>query len=132
MSTTPRVDFDYAHARYYANKQGRFTSGDPLMSSAKPTDPQSWNRYTYCFNNPVALTDPTGMEAPRGPDARFMAGFRGASGSGDMQVFEGTQYTNGEVPGGYAEVVAYGIFGSQIASSTDLRSEWLFGQHIEA
>jgi RHS repeat-associated protein len=52
---------DYAKARYYANTQGRFTGVDPLMSSAKPVQPQSWNRYTYCLNNPLVYVDPTGL-----------------------------------------------------------------------
>ncbi len=52
---------DYAKARYYANVQGRFTSTDPLLSSGKPIQPQSWNRYTYCLNNPLILTDPSGL-----------------------------------------------------------------------
>jgi RHS repeat-associated protein len=38
---------DYAQARMYANVQGRFTSVDPLLSSGKPNQPQSWNRYSY-------------------------------------------------------------------------------------
>lgn len=52
---------DYAKARYYANVQGRFTSADPLLSSGKPLQPQSWNRYIYCLNNPLILVDPSGL-----------------------------------------------------------------------
>src|SRR5205085_10178341 len=47
---------DFAQARYYANVQGRFTSPDPLLASSHVSDPQSWNRYTYCYNNPISLT----------------------------------------------------------------------------
>jgi RHS repeat-associated protein len=88
---------DYAHARYYANGQGRFTSTDPLQSSGATPDPQSWNRYSYALNSPVKFTDPSGMEVPKGPsDSRWMAGFRGGA-PGEMEVFEGTQYTNGTI-----------------------------------
>ncbi len=52
---------DYAQARYYASMQGRFTSVDPALSSGKPAEPQSWNRYTYVLNNPLLYTDPTGL-----------------------------------------------------------------------
>jgi RHS repeat-associated protein len=52
---------DYAQVRYYANAQGRFTGVDPLMASAKPERPQSWNRYSYCINNPLIYVDPSGM-----------------------------------------------------------------------
>ncbi len=54
---------DYAQARYYGNTQGRFTSPDPLSGSAIIADPQTFNRYQYCRNNPVNSTDPTGMAA---------------------------------------------------------------------
>ena len=56
---------DYAHARYYANIQGRFTSPDPFAGSAMVTNPQTFNRYSYVGNNPVNSTDPTGMTAGR-------------------------------------------------------------------
>jgi RHS repeat-associated protein len=54
---------DYFLARYYSSSQGRFTSVDPLMASGNAGSPQSWNRYSYCFNNPLRFTDPTGMLA---------------------------------------------------------------------
>jgi RHS repeat-associated protein len=52
---------DYFGARYSASSQGRFTSPDPLLSSGTEEDPQSWNRYSYTLNNPLALIDPTGL-----------------------------------------------------------------------
>jgi RHS repeat-associated protein len=54
---------DYAQARYYSNTQGRFASVDPLIASAKTGDPQSWNRYSYARNNPLAFVDPDGQES---------------------------------------------------------------------
>jgi uncharacterized protein RhaS with RHS repeats len=53
---------DYFLARYYSSAQGRFTSVDPLMASARVTVPQSWNRYAYAFNNPLRFVDPDGQE----------------------------------------------------------------------
>jgi hypothetical protein len=32
------------------------------MAATDPTIPQSWNRYAYVLNNPLALVDPSGME----------------------------------------------------------------------
>jgi RHS repeat-associated protein len=52
---------DYFEARYYASTMGRFLSPDPLLNSGRPDNPQSWNRYSYVSNNPLAQTDPTGM-----------------------------------------------------------------------
>lgn len=53
---------DYAQARYYASAQGRFTGADRLIASAIPVQPQSWNRYAYCLNNPLAYIDPSGLK----------------------------------------------------------------------
>ena len=49
---------DYAMARYYVWRIGRFTSLDPVSGST--SDPQSLNRYTYTENNPISLVDPSG------------------------------------------------------------------------
>ena len=56
------TQLDYAEARYYNNAHGRFTAVDPLLASGKSADPQTFNRYVYCSNNPVNCVDPTGME----------------------------------------------------------------------
>jgi RHS repeat-associated protein len=55
------TSLDYFLARYYSSIQGRFTSIDPLSASAYVGNPQSWNRYSYSYNNPLRFTDPTGM-----------------------------------------------------------------------
>jgi len=52
---------DYFNARYYSSMQGRFTSPDPLLASGNPALPQSWNRYSYCVNNPLINVDPSGL-----------------------------------------------------------------------
>jgi RHS repeat-associated protein len=52
---------NFAEARMYDSGNGRFTSVDPLASSADVTDPQSLNRYAYTRNDPVNLNDPTGL-----------------------------------------------------------------------
>lgn len=52
---------DYFVARYYASTQGRFTSVDPLIASARTTNPQTFNRYAYTLNNPLRYVDPTGL-----------------------------------------------------------------------
>jgi RHS repeat-associated protein len=61
---------DYAQARYYASAQGRFTSTDsynPISDAGKDIfrrylgQPQNWNHYVYCINNPLTHVDPTGL-----------------------------------------------------------------------
>ena len=53
---------DLLGARHYSSTQGRFMSVDPLTSSGTVGNPQSWNRYTYGFNNPVVFADPSGLD----------------------------------------------------------------------
>lgn len=55
-------------ARYFSSTQGRFTSPDPLLGIARRRNPQNWNRYTYCVNNPLKYVDPTGLEWVRNLD----------------------------------------------------------------
>ncbi|MBK9156423.1 MAG: hypothetical protein IPM25_19815 [Chloracidobacterium sp.] len=54
-------ELDFAQARYHDYNLGRFSSPDPLMASGRVSSPQTWNRYSYVGNNPLAFTDPTGM-----------------------------------------------------------------------
>jgi RHS repeat-associated protein len=49
----------YYGARYYDPTIGRFISPDSIVQS--PNNPQSLNRYSYCLNNPLRYTDPTGQ-----------------------------------------------------------------------
>jgi RHS repeat-associated protein len=72
------TDLDFAEARYYSSKWGRFVSPDEFTGGpdelfdfadnasdnptfyADLTNPQSLNKYQYTYNNPLNLTDPTG------------------------------------------------------------------------
>jgi RHS repeat-associated protein len=69
---------DYFLARYYSSEQGRFTSPDeftggpdeifdfPDHAAENPVfyadlhEPQSLNKYQYCYNNPLSCIDPDG------------------------------------------------------------------------
>ena|GEM_PF-6382905 len=49
--------------RYYASTMGRFMSPDPLMATPmRLLDQQEWNMYAYVRNNPLSITDPTGLD----------------------------------------------------------------------
>jgi RHS repeat-associated protein len=62
---------DYFEARYYGNNIARFISADPFSPILHSEDsaefdgyleqPQNWNRYTYVWNSPLRLTDPSGL-----------------------------------------------------------------------
>jgi RHS repeat-associated protein len=74
---------DYFLARYYSSTQGRFTSADEFtggpdeyyefhdLASDNPTfyadltDPQSLNKYQYCYNNPLLYIDLNGHQGVR-------------------------------------------------------------------
>src|ERR1700730_18604434 len=48
-------------AREYSY-QGRWVSPDPAgLAAVDPSNPQSWNRYAYVFNNPLNSVDPLGL-----------------------------------------------------------------------
>jgi RHS repeat-associated protein len=51
---------DYFGARYFSGAQGRFTSPDAPFNDQDPSNPQSWNLYSYGRNNPLAFIDPDG------------------------------------------------------------------------
>jgi RHS repeat-associated protein len=52
------TNLDYASARYYSSRLGRFLSADHLPGNIY--DPQSLNRYAYVANRPLNAVDPTG------------------------------------------------------------------------
>lgn len=57
-----KTGLDYAVNRTYDSKQGRFTQVDPIgMSAVSLASPQTLNMYTYCGNDPINYTDPSGL-----------------------------------------------------------------------
>ena len=46
------------NGRFYDPQLGRFLSPDPYVQA--PNNPQNFNRYSYCLNNPLKYTDPSG------------------------------------------------------------------------
>lgn len=78
---------DYAMARYYASRLGRFMSPDPTgIFLGNLNDPQSFNLYSYVRNNPINSTDPTGLcdgfECGGGFSFGFSFGFGWGGGGG--------------------------------------------------
>jgi RHS repeat-associated protein len=50
----------YMHARYYHAGLARFTQADTVVPNL--ANPQEWNRYGYCVNNPTRYIDPRGHQ----------------------------------------------------------------------
>ena len=52
------LDLIDMNGRFYDPVLGRFLSPDPYVQDI--TNPQNFNRYSYCLNNPLKYTDPSG------------------------------------------------------------------------
>jgi RHS repeat-associated protein len=77
-------DFGLIHmnGRVYDPVLARFTSADPLVKD--PTDAGSFNRYSYCHNEPMRLTDPTGFDdVSSGSDSPWFLDWGDGGGSGN-------------------------------------------------
>ncbi|MBP8600438.1 MAG: RHS repeat-associated core domain-containing protein [Candidatus Saccharicenans sp.] len=56
-------NLDYFGARCYGNYYYRWLSPDPVVNrDAALSNPQLWNLYAFCHNNPVTYWDPDGMD----------------------------------------------------------------------
>ena len=66
-----QLDLVHMNGRVYDPLIGRFLSADPLIQ--EPTNGQSYNRYTYVFNNATNLTDPTGFASNPVKDPQYKA-----------------------------------------------------------
>ena len=95
--------FHYAGARYDSSALARWGSVDPLADEFPAFSP-----YTYVENNPLALTDPTGM-APRPPGDYYdeNGDFLGNDGIDDGKVYVAKKGKGGAVKSalenGYAD-----------------------------
>ena len=70
-SMLDNLNLTHMNGRVYDQLLGKFLSADPFVP--EPLNTQSYNRYSYVFNNPLSATDPTGFETtgptiPPGPD----------------------------------------------------------------
>lgn len=56
-----KSEMDYFGAMYYDHLKYRFISVDPVINKDEALgNPQLWNLYSYCRNNPVTYLDPNG------------------------------------------------------------------------
>jgi RHS repeat-associated protein len=52
---------DHTLWRKLETRNGRWTTPDPLGKSLDAPNPQSFNRYAYAANDPINITDPSGL-----------------------------------------------------------------------
>ena len=107
QDTVPNL-YDFP-AREYGT-QGRWPSPDPAgLSSVHLRDPQTWNRYAYVRNSPLAIVDPTGEHLFTIQELEAGADLGGGPGSGGWCTIDGAYYgcggpAFGIIPGEGAEV----------------------------
>uniref|UniRef100_UPI00146FA4B0 RHS repeat domain-containing protein n=1 Tax=Chitinimonas koreensis TaxID=356302 RepID=UPI00146FA4B0 len=82
------LDLVHMNGRVYDPLVARFLSADAIIQ--EPEHSQSYNRYTYVWNNPTNLTDPTGFES-KCPESGGLT----SMGCGEWKEV-GSQYTKGE------------------------------------
>jgi RHS repeat-associated protein len=93
-------EMDYFGARYYGHKQYRFLSVDPVINKEEAkVNPQLWNLYSYCINNPITFSDPDGRRInpitrkwgiPNMSNAQFSLSPSGIIAMGDTYFERGT------------------------------------------
>ena len=103
------------NGRFYDPLLGRFLSPDPYVQA--PDNPQNYNRYSYCLNNPLKYTDPSGefFWIPFAIGAAFGAytGYKIADANGyDL----GNWQTYGYIAGGAFIGGMSGAVGAEIAA----------------
>ncbi len=113
----PETGNDYAFARYYNPRLGRFMTPDPLGGGND--DPQSLNRYAYVRNDPMNLVDPSGLCGQSGrpfckeAEGGFFGNFGGDGGGiPDFILFGLLGLANGD------------IFGLVQAAGTPTNGSW--------
>jgi len=83
---------NYADQRYYTAAYGRFNTADPNRASAGPSEPGSWNRYSYVEGDPINFNDRSGQMATL-QDGCFSAQYQDSCYDGST----GTTYSAGSI-----------------------------------
>jgi RHS repeat-associated protein len=106
---------DFFGARYMSSAQGRFTSPDGPFNDQDPSNPQSWNLYSYVRNNPLRSIDPTGREC-----VTLDSGAKGDDGQGTTCATANLDLTHGVTVYSNGDSIS-GVFGNA-AQRGDLQS----------
>jgi RHS repeat-associated protein len=107
----------YYNARYYDPVIGRFISPDTIVPN--PANPQSLNRYSYCLNNPLRYSDPTGHDGvdPNDPTASYYYWLYQQMGeqawdTANQMMYGATSFYPNDSGNGSSFAIVAGVFGS--------------------
>jgi len=107
----------YYNARYYDPVLGRFIQPDDIIPNF--ADPQSYNRYSYCVNNPLRYTDPSGKWGQEVADAWSGAvntAFEYYTAGSQSTILIGTLGTVNTLVGGLTEPLRLGSDAGKISA----------------
>ena len=108
----------YYNARYYDPEIGRFIQPDTVFPADPAATSQALNRYSYCNNNPLLYTDPSGNIF--GLDDILVAVIAGAILGGASSAASGGDFWKGAAYGALSGLTGFGgslIGGSLIGGS---------------
>jgi RHS repeat-associated protein len=107
----------YYNARYYDPVLARFTQPDDIIPNF--ADPQSYNRYSYCVNNPLRFTDPSGKWGQEVADAWSGAvntAFEYYTAGSQSTTLIGTLGTVNSLVGGVTEPLRFGTDAGHVSA----------------
>lgn len=137
----------HMNGRIYDSEVGRFLQADPVIQA--PDNAQSWNAYTYCFNNPLAYTDPSGNISLRQAlglviavaasfisgqywiAGNYLAAFGVAVAGGFAAGAVSTGTIRGGVIGAFGAAMSFGIATMGLGPYTNILAQGLSGGIVE-
>lgn len=107
------TNLDFAEARMYENRHGRFTAVDPLLASGKSANPQTFNRFVYVMNNPIVFTDPSGLQVAQPFCTDCQPAIQGSGENETLAVFKKGE----KLPAGFNPITQPRVFNGQSGRS---------------
>jgi RHS repeat-associated protein len=113
---------DFFQARYFSGPEGRFTGPDVPLNDQDPSDPQSWNLFSYARNNPLSNIDPTGTTCQTASDGKSKYDDLDGKGCAEVDIddvlaspSDTAHATTDDVPYQLANQVALNTSGSSVS-----------------
>ncbi len=114
------------NGRMYCPTTGRFLSADALVQN--PGNTQSFNRYSYCLNNPLKYTDPSGWiaEDRNGYQQLRHYGYEGSPAGPRPQGFGNTLHTKGITyeNGAYRDQFGFPLSNEEVDKMEKAARDW--------